>query len=292
MDLSIIIVNYNTYELTKQTIESVITTVNDDFTYEILLVDNASKGSCLDSLSNEYASHDKVTLIRNKDNLGFSKANNIGIKASVGDYILTLNSDTILQKNCLQNCLAFIREHNDIGALGCKVTLADNTLDHACKRGFPTPEASLFYFLKLHKFFPDSDKFTQYTLGTQDINSTNDVDSLTGAFMILPRSVINEVGVFDEDFFMYGEDLDWCYRIKNAGYRIVYYPKASTIHLKGGSNGKKKRTKTIYEFHRAMLLFYNKHYRTKYWLPVTVLMYVSIGVKLIISLALNELKKS
>ncbi|SHK24285.1 glycosyltransferase family 2 protein [Tepidibacter formicigenes] len=290
--LSIIIVNFKTYELTKQTINSIIQNENN-ISYEIILVDNASNDGSIEKLEKDFRkeiNNNVIKIIKNKENLGFSKANNIGIKISKGEYILTLNSDTVIVDDCLNKCLKYIKKDNNIGALGCKVLLPDGKLDKPCKRGFPTPQASLFYMLKLDKLFSNIKKFGQYNLTYLDENEINEVDSLVGAFMIIPKKIINEVGMLDEDFFMYGEDIDWCYRIKKSGYKIIYYPGAKIIHYKG-SSAKKKRFKTIYEFHRAMYLFYNKHYKKEYNILVTFTVYLGIIIKLILSLLLNLLKR-
>ena len=151
--LSVIIVNYNTYHLTKQTIESVI---NKDypFTYEIILVDNASSDGSIEDLKEYFKSKEFIHIIENTANLGFGKANNIGAQQSKGEYILLLNSDTVVDEGCLEKCLGYMRQDQKVGALGCKVVLGDGSLDHACKRGFPTPKASLYYFLKLDRKNP------------------------------------------------------------------------------------------------------------------------------------------
>lgn len=287
MDLSIIIVNYNTNELLKQTIQSVIDTVGESINYEIIVSDNGSTDGSCEMVRQFFLG---VKLIENNDNLGFPKANNVAIKDAKGQYILLLNSDTSVQEGCLQKCITYIDGHKEIGALGCKLLLDDGTLDHACKRGFPTLEASLYYMLKLDKVFPKNKKFGAYTLDYLPQDEINEVDSLTGAFMIVRREAIKEVGLLDEDFFMYGEDIDWCYRIKEAGWKVIYYPEASTIHYKGGSS-RKKRLKTIYEFHRAMYLFYNKHYRKSNNIFITLLVYIGIGLKLILSILVNMFKQ-
>jgi hypothetical protein len=284
-DLSIIIVNYNTKKILQDTIQSVIETV-DLTKYEIIVVDNASSDGSTYMVKKEYP---QVKLIENKDNLGFPKANNIGIKEASGRYILLLNSDTKVLYDCIQRCLEYMDSNIGVGALGCKLLLASGKLDHACKRGFPIPKASLYYILKLHKLFPASKKFGQYTLNYLAIDEINEVDALTGAFMMVRKEVINKVGLLDETFFMYGEDLDWCFRIKEAGYKVIYYPKAVTIHYKGGSS-KKKRYKTIYEFHRAMYIFYNKHYRIKYNFIVTGIVFVAIAVKMAVTFLINLFK--
>lgn len=283
MELSVIIVNYNTKKLLKQTIESVMNTVGQAIKYEIIVSDNGSKDGSCEMVKKSFP---QVKLIENNANLGFSKANNTAINESKGRYILLLNSDTVVKEKCLEKCIEYMDNHGEIGALGCKVVLTDGTLDHACKRGYPTPEASLYYLLKLHKFFSNSKKFGAYTLDYLPDDQINEVDSLVGAFMMVRRESIDKVGLLDEDFFMYGEDIDWCYRIKEAGYKIVYYPEAEILHYKGASS-KKKKLKTIYEFHRAMILFYNKHYIHRYNFFVTLLVYLGIGFKLALSLLLN-----
>ncbi|NMF04267.1 glycosyltransferase family 2 protein [Clostridium beijerinckii] len=289
MKLSIIIVNYNTYTLTKQTIDSII---KEDhyFDYEIILVDNASSDGSINKLQDKFKNiviSKKLHIIINKDNLGFAKANNIGVKFARGKYILLLNSDTVLKENCLEKCIVRMEKDKNIGALGCKVILANGELDHACKRGFPTPKASLYYFLKLHKKNPS--KYGQYEalhLGEDDIG---EVDSITGAFMLMSKLVFDEVGGLDEDFFMYGEDIDLCYKIKECGYKILYYPEAKIIHYKGGSS-KKKRSRVIYNFHEAMWIFYKKHYMKKYSFIVTLIVYCGIKMKYLIEMFKNLFK--
>lgn len=302
MKLSIIIVNYNTYTLTKQTIDSVLEK-KLPFEYEIMLVDNASIDDSMVKLQEDYKDIIREGLLKitlNDANLGFAKANNIGMKKSKGEYILLLNSDTYVVEDCLQQCMQYIERYNTeaaiqgeneckIGALGCKVILSDGTLDHACKRGFPTPRASLYYFLKLHK--RDKVKYGLYDALHLDENEVGEVDCLMGAFMLMPRHVLDQVGLLDEDFFMYGEDIDLCYRIKEGGYKIMYYPEASIIHYKGGSS-KKRRTKVIYDFHNAMWIFYKKHYIKTYNLWITSLVYVGIWTKYALEIGKNAMKSS
>ncbi len=289
MKLSIIIVNYNTYALTKQTINSIIK-MNHPFDYELILIDNASSDDSIEKIQIEFVdiiSEGILKISINKSNLGFAKANNIGIRISIGEYILLLNSDTEIKEDCLEKCISKLEENSTIGALGCKVVLSDNKLDHACKRGFPTPKASLYYFLKLHKKNPL--KYGQYNASYLDENEVGEVDCLTGAFMLMPKIVLTSVGGLDEDFFMYGEDIDLCYRIKEAGYKILYYPIAEIIHYKGGSS-KKRRTKVIYDFHNAMWIFYKKHYYNQHNLFVTILVYLGIWFKYLLEIFKNCIK--
>lgn len=287
MDLSIVIVNYNTKDLLKQTIESVINNTKG-IEYEIWVVDNSSKDGSVEMVQEEFKD---VKLIASKENLGFPKGNNVAIKKATGRYILLLNSDTKVIGDNLQNCVAYMDKHKDIGALGCKVELPDGTLDHACKRGFPTPEASLYYFLKLNKIMKNRKKYGAYTAEYLGEDEVGEVDALMGAFMMIPRTVVDKVGMLDEEFFMYGEDIDWCYRIKEAGYKIMYYPKEKIIHFKGSSS-KKKKAKTTYEFHRAMILFYRKHYNDKYNIFIKILVYIGVALRMILSMIKNLFKRS
>lgn len=285
MDLSIIVVSYNTKELLKQTIQSV-DRVNNNFSYEIIVVDNNSVDNSAEMIKVGFP---KVILIENHENLGFAKANNKGILVAEGRYILLLNSDTEVLGDCIEKCIEYMNSNIDIGILGCKVILPDGKLDHACKRGFPTPWASLTYGLKLDKLFSKSKLFGQYDLTFLNEDEINEVDACMGAFMMVRREAISDAGLLDEDFFMYGEDIDWCYRIKNAGWKVVYYPEAKIIHYKGSSS-KKKRVKCIYEFHRAMYLFYNKHYVKKYNIFITAAVYIGIALRLSISFIVNLFK--
>lgn len=289
MKLSIIIVNYNTYGLTKQTIESVVDKAYS-FTYEIVLVDNASMDGSIEALEKTFGEAlDKgiLHIIKNSANLGFAKANNIGMKASKGEYILLLNSDTQIIADGLELCMEQMEADQSIGALGCKVVLPDGKLDHACKRGFPTPKASLYYFLKWDKKNPK--KYGLYDALHLGEDEVGEVDALMGAFMLMPRRVLDQVGLLDEDFFMYGEDIDLCFRIKQGGYKILYYPKAKMIHYKGGSS-KKRRHKVIFDFHEAMWIFYKKHYKKEYSVFVTAIVALGIGGKCLLELMKNALK--
>lgn len=285
MDLSIIIVNYNTCKLTLDAIESIYRS-ETNYHYEVIVVDNHSKDSSVERIKSSFP---EVILIENKENVGFAKANNQGIKISQGRYILLLNSDTVIEKNTISTMLDFMNTNPQVGASGCKVLLPDGSLDKACRRGFPTPSASLYYMLGLSKIFPNNPKFNQYHLSYLDTNHSYEIDCLVGAFMVVRRSVIDQVGMLDEDFFMYGEDIDWCYRIKQAGWQIYYVATTRIMHYKGASS-KKKPFKIIYEFHRAMYIFHKKHYHKQYNQLVNLLVYFGISLKFLLVLFKNQLK--
>jgi hypothetical protein len=261
MDLSIIIVNYKTEELTSNCIDSIIKSNTKGLSYEIILVDNASEDGSVEAIKMRFP---EVKVIENHENLGFSKANNIGMEVSKGEFLLLLNSDTIVELNTLKGAIAFISDHKHIGALGCKILLPSGKLDPACKRSFPTPLNGLYHSLNLDLAFPESTRFGAYNLTYVDENKTCSIDCIMGAFMLVPRAVIDVVGMLDEDFFMYGEDIDWCYRIKQAGYQIIYYPEVRIFHHKKASGIGKRNPKVIAAFYDSMIIFYNKHYQHKY----------------------------
>ncbi|MBP1991130.1 glycosyltransferase family 2 protein [Paenibacillus eucommiae] len=284
MDLSILIVNYNTQELTLACLHSIYNS-NTEYSYEIILIDNASKDDSVTEFKKQFPA---AKIIANNENVGFAKANNQGMRAAEGRYVLLLNSDTVIKPDTLDIMLRFMDDHPNIGASGCKLVLPDGTLDKACKRGFPTPSASFYYAFGFSKLFPRNPRFNQYQLGYLDPDQEYPVDCLVGAFMLVRREAIDQVGMLDEEFFMYGEDIDWCYRIKQNGWGIYYYPRTSIVHHKGASS-RRKPYKIIYEFHRAMYLFHQKHYRNKYPMLVNGLVYAGIGVKFLISLVMNKL---
>ena len=287
MHLSIIIVNYNTKDLTLQCLKSVYENIPSALEVEVFLVDNASTDGSIEAINKSFP---QVQLIVNESNLGFSAANNRAIKKADGKYILLLNSDTVIFPDTLSTMLDYMERHPEVGAAGCKVVLPDGRLDKACKRSFPTPSNALFHALQLHKLFPNSEKFGAYNLTYLPEDQISDVECLVGAFMMVRKTTIDEIGLLDETFFMYGEDIDWCYRIKQAGWRITYYPKTRIIHYKG-SSAKKKRWSMLWEFHRAMLIYYNKHLAREKGMLVNLLVYLAIYLRYSIVVVGNLFKK-
>lgn len=281
MDLSVIIVNFKTKEMTINCIDSVYESHMQGIDYEVIVVDNASNDGSIEAVASRFP---KAIIIKNTENLGFSKANNLGMCVAKGAYILLLNSDTIVEQNTLKKSLVFIKERPRIGALGCKVVLENGQLDVACKRSFPTPANGLYHSFKLDKRFPKSMRFGEYNLTYVDEDKICSVDCVMGAYMLVPKSVIDQVGMLDEDYFMYGEDIDWCYRIKEAGFQIVYYPEVRIFHYKKASGIGKRNPKVIKAFYDSMIIFYNKHYQGKYNKLTTGLVFT--GTKILQKLAL------
>ena len=288
MDLSIIIVSYNTKDILVQCLRSIYENAAG-ISFEVIVVDNAST----DRTQEELAKH-KFTnfiLIKNKENLGFSKANNIGVRKSAGKFILFLNPDTKLHDETLQKMLTFIKENLHCGAATCKVLLPNGQIDDSCHRGFPTPWNALTHFSGISKLFPKSKIFNGYNLGNLDLTQIHEIDALAGSFMLVRREAGEQVKWWDEDYFFYGEDLDFCYMLKQKDWSIFYNPHATITHLKGVSGGikkiskeittangetKKRATKARFD---AMRIFYKKHYEQRYPWFITKLVYIGVSVK-------------
>lgn len=275
--LSIIIVNFNTCLLTKQTIDSVFWS---DFhkDYEIILVDNSTK-------STEKCQIEDIRVITvDCVNKGFGNACNVGAENSSGEYILLLNSDTILEKNTISEAVQYMQENKHVNILGIKILLKNGKLDSGCKRGFPTPLASLYYFMRLDKIFPQSHKFGAYHQTFIGDDETAEIECISGAFMLMKKETFFENGGFDEEFFMHGEDIDFCFRAKEKGYKTVYFAGASMTHLKGQSSLETNSLPVLKSLYQSMWLFYRKHYYNKYPKLISLIVYFGIKIKYCASL--------
>ncbi|MFN3344129.1 MAG: glycosyltransferase [Chloroherpetonaceae bacterium] len=262
MTLSIVIVSYNVKEFLEQCLYSVLKAMQN-IDGEIFVVDNNSVDGTQSMLKAKFNAPN-IHLILNKENVGFGKANNQALRLCKGEFVLVLNPDTLLQEDTLEKMIAFMKTDEKIGAAGCKLLNADGTFQLSCRRGFPSPEVSFYKIVGLSRLFPKSKRFARYNLTYLSTEETYEVDALMGAFMFLRREVLETVGLFDEAFFMYGEDLDWCYRIKQAGWKIYYYPGTQIIHYKGES-AKKMSFNYVVQFYEAMLIFVRKYYASSKW---------------------------
>ena len=263
MDLSIIIVNYNTKDITRACLDS-IAKWSEGAKWEIIVVDNGSTDGSVEMLKK----YPGITLILNRKNLGFAKANNKGIKVAKGKYILLLNSDTEIRQDAIQTMLRFMDGHLKAGAATCRLKLMDGSMDPACHRGFPTPWASLTYMIGLEKLLPTSRIFARYHMGYKNMTIPHQVDCISGAFFMARREAIRDAGLLDEDYFFYAEDIDWAYRFKKKGWEIWFNPEAVVLHKKkqsGRANTLRSRqVKTEIYFHTYNWLFFKKHYAKKY----------------------------
>lgn len=288
--LSIIIVSYNTKDLLLDCISSIHTTIKKT-PYEIIVVDNASTDKTSKELENKKSDFKNMKLIQNEENEGFSKANNRGVKIAKGEYILFLNPDMIMYEHTIDGMIKYMEEHKDVGAATCFLELTDGTLDDATHRGFPTPWNSFTHFSGLSKVFKKSKSIAGYSLGHEDLTKTHEIDALAGAFMVVPRSAGDEAGWWDEDYFWYGEDIDFCYKLKLAGWKIMFVPKYRALHYKGASGGIKKSTQNItvadsntrkkaqQARFEAMRIFYRKHYENKYPKAISKAVFIGIDLK-------------
>lgn len=267
-DLAIIIVNYNTRDLLGGCLRSIRQSMGE-ISYRVVVVDNCSSDGSPDMVRAEHPwVHQLVVPERNG---GYAYANNIGLRAvgyggrspeSLPRYALLLNPDTVLPREALQKAWAFMEANPDVGVLGPKLVREDGNLDKACRRSFPTPEVAFYRFSGLGRLFPGSRRFGRYNLTYLDADEQTDLDAVAGAFMLIRTAALEQGGLLDEAFFMYGEDLDLCYRIKQHGWRVVYYPAITVLHVKGAASRKTSR-RAIIAFYDAMRIFHDKHYRAR-----------------------------
>ncbi|WP_298518027.1 glycosyltransferase family 2 protein [uncultured Methanobrevibacter sp.] len=283
MDLSVVIVNYQTFELTKNTINSIFE-YDYPFELEVIVVDNASSDDSLSRLQDYFG--DRVRFIASAENNGFAAGNNQALRVVEARYVLLLNSDTIVWENTLENIYNYMEDHKDVGTCGCRVLLENGELDKACKRSFPNVKNSFFRLFHI----PTNSADDNYNLDNLPDDEIYEIDCLTGAFMFMRKEALDTAGLLDETFFMYGEDIDLCYRIKNSGWKIIYYGESKITHLKGASS-KKQKSKLIYEFYRAMYIYYKKHHAEESSFIVNIVVYIGIAVLCILKLFLNLFKK-
>ena len=283
IDLSIIILNYNTKDFLLKCLQSIKAADLGGISVEVIVVDNGSSESIRDIT--------EVKIIENKKNVGFSKGNNVGVKKSHGKYVLFLNPDTVLPKNTLKIIFEFMEKHTDVCVVSPRLELADGSFDEASHRGFPTPWNAFCHFSGLRSLFPKSKVFAGYTQGwLLDNKEPHEVDSVSGAFLFTRRKLGEAISWWDEDYFWYGEDLDFCYKVKEKGWKIMFLPEISVLHYRGVASGIKGHSKKIststpetkmraaLASTEAMRIFYKKHYTNKYPQIVTSLVLVAIGL--------------
>ncbi len=255
MDLSIVIVNYNVRYFLEQclcSVEKAIAPLNA----EVFVVDNASTDGSMEMVRKSFP---WVKCIENQDNVGFSKANNQAIRRSKGKYVLLLNPDTLVQEDTFVRSIAFMDDHPDAGGLGIRMIDGAGNFLPESKRGFPTPWVAFCKIVGLTALFPTSSVFAQYYMGHLSSQENQAVDVLAGAYMMMPRKVLDDVGLLDEDFFMYGEDIDLSYRMQSSGHQNYYLADSQIIHYKGEST-KKGSLNYVYVFYKAMAIFARKHF--------------------------------
>lgn len=276
--LTIIVLNYNAGDYLIDCLNS-IRQLETEVEVKTVVIDNASRDTSIEKAKEKFP---QFEYILNDKNLGFGAGNNIGLRQVETEYVLLLNPDTQLEKGVIPFLLKFMDDNPLVGASSCKVLLPNGQVDLTAHRGFPTPLASLLYFFGNNSL---------YHLTDRDLNSTHEVDAITGAFFLARMQVLKKLNFFDEDFFLYAEDLDLCYRIKQLGFKIMYIPSVAILHNKGLSSGIKKHSQTlssadlatrkrsIDSFYQTMKIFYKKHYEKKYPTVLNWLIYLGINLK-------------
>lgn len=258
MKLSVIIVNYNVEYFLEQCLYSVRKALRN-ISGEIIVIDNNSIDGSNRMVKQKFP---EVILVENIENTGFSKANNQGLRLAKAEYVLLLNPDTVVEDDTFTSIISFMDEHTDAGALGVKMLDGSGKFLPESKRGLPTPLTAFYKMFGLSTLFPRSKRFSKYHLGYLDENEIHEVEILSGAFMLLRRSVLDEIGLLDETFFMYGEDIDLSYRVIKAGFKNYYFPNTRIIHYKGEST-KKSSVNYVLVFYNAMVIFARKHFTHK-----------------------------
>jgi GT2 family glycosyltransferase len=286
MDLSVVIVNYNVKYFLEQCLHSV-QQATEGLKAEVFVVDNNSVDGSVGEISQKFP---QIHIIENKENLGFSKANNQAIREAKGRYVLILNPDTVVEEDTFKKCVAFMESHPDAGALGVKMINGKGEFLPESKRALPTPMVSFYKMFGLSSLFPRSRRFGKYHLGHLDKEKTHKVEVLAGAFMFLRKETLDKTGLLDESFFMYGEDIDLSYRITEAGYNNYYFPETTIIHYKGEST-KKGSLNYVKMFYQAMIIFAKKHFTSRRARTFSILINLAIYFRAALSLARRFIKK-
>ena len=280
MDLSIIILNINTKGFLRDCLsslkESTILKEGSPYSMEIIVSDNGSSDGSVEMVKSEFPG---VMLVENGENLGYAKGNNAGLSGARGRYVLFLNSDTTVPENTLFEMMKYMEENPKVGASTCYIELFNGKMDMNCHRGFPTPTTAIFYFSGLHRRVPNSKVFAGDFQTYKNLKEVHEVDVIEGAFMMVRREAAESCQLalnkwWDEDFFFMAEDIDFCYRLRQAGWKIMYNPVVKILHYKGGSHGfngqgvavlsKEDKAKILKATTDGMRLFYEKHYKAKY----------------------------
>lgn len=295
VNVHVVVVNYNTADLLRRCLDHALAS-DTRAAVSLTVVDNGSTDGSLALLRDDYP---QVRALRSERNLGFSGGNNLALRRILAampdhaerahEYILLVNSDLFLAPDTIAGLVAFAEGRADVGVVGPRIELPNGTLDLACRRSFPTPTNAFFKLFGLSRRFPGNARFAAYNLTNLALDQVTEVDSVTGACMLVRVAAIDEVGLLDERFFMYGEDLDWAYRIKAAGWRVFYTPAVRALHQKGATSARQSG-RMIVEFYRAMYLFYRKHYADRSPRPLNWLVAAGIAARGGVALGLNLLR--
>ena len=267
MDLSVVFLSYNTKDFTEGALRTVID-ATEGLEVEIFVADNDSRDGSPDMVAEKFP---QVRLILNGANLGFSAGTNVALREATGRYVMLLNTDTLVRKDTLRTLVDFMDAHPEAGAAGCKILNPDGSLQLDSRRGFPSPLAAFSKMSGLSRLFPRHPRLGHYNMTYLDPEEISEVEVLSGSCMVVRKEVMDQVGMMDEDYFMYGDDIDWCYRIHSAGWKIYYVPTTEIIHFRGES-GRAEPLRILYLKSKAMSIFVNKHMRHRFrFFPIWLL---------------------
>jgi N-acetylglucosaminyl-diphospho-decaprenol L-rhamnosyltransferase len=273
--VSIVIVNWKTPELLAGCLRSIYRDAQAN-QFEIWVVDNNSQDGSVEMLERDFP---LVKLVANKANVGFARACNQVIPFCTAPYVLLLNPDTVVFADAISKLAAFLEANADCAAVGPQVLNPNGTLQLACRRSFPSPAAAFYRLTYMSKLFPNNPKFAQYNLTYADPRTQLDVDALSGSCMMVRKSVIDKIGLLDEDIFMFGEDIDWCWRIKQDGWRVTYMPNAVVYHYHGASS-RLRPVGATWNLHKGMEVFYRKHLAERHSPLFNMFVYAGIYLRL------------
>lgn len=276
------IVSYRVRDLLRDCLRSLYQ--NTRLSFEVIVVDNASQDGVVEMLQQEYP---QIRLVENQDNAGYTRPMNQALRLGRGRYLLQLNPDTLVLPEAIDRLVAFMDQHPEVGICGPKVLNRDLTLQKPCRRGEPRPWAVLTYFLGLSALFPNSPFFSRYLMTYLDEDVTHPVDGVAGSCMLVRRALIDQIGYLDERYFAYQEDADFCFRARQAGWRVYYMPQAQIIHYGSLGGSRVQPYRSIYEWHRSYFLYYRRHLAKDYFFLFNWLYYLAMGIKLVWSLGIN-----
>lgn len=274
MELSIVIVNWNAKDYLRRCLDAIRETAVG-IEYEVIVVDNDSEDGSADMVRSDYP---WVHLIPSPDNVGYAEGNNLGIAESSGEYILLLNPDIELKERALAAMLRFAKAHEDAAAVGCRLIGPDGIVQKSC-RSFPDPMGVFFEYTRLSRLFPRSKRIGSYRMTWFDHSYDLEVDQPMASCLLISRKAWDDVGGFDTVFPIFFNDVDWCYRAKEKGWKVYFTAQAEALHY-GGASTKQVRPEMVRESHRSLRRFYDKHYRGHIALPIYWLISAAIGVNL------------
>ena len=280
MDLSICIPTLNASPYLKACLESV-KAFSKGISYELIVVDNGSSDNTVEMLERDLP---EVILIRNETNTGFTRPMNQALRAAQGDYLLSLNPDTLLKEDTFGPQLAYLQAHPEVGISIPKVLNADGSFQRQCRRGEATPLEALGYHLRLGKLFPKSKVLNGYLQSWLPEDEISEVKAVSGSCMLITRACYAAVGEFDEKIFAYQEDSDYCFRAREKGFKVMYVPTSKIIHFGGEGGSKEQRFKSTWNWHFSYFYYYKKHLATRYFFLVNWLFYLVMGAKLFLAL--------